>query len=468
MTFVEFTSKFFQDKKPLLFILLAALILRIYKIEQAFPFDFDQQIPAEAAYNFFINHKITLIGQELSFKGFFLGSLHNWIQFIPYGICNLKPDCVPYFYILIGIITIIILYLVVKKIFDTKTAIISSSIYAISFSAISFERGVNSNYFLFLSSIGLLFCLYKYFSGENKFLIFGAFIAGLAVVNFNPVFIFSAMTFFLFALMRSKRGVHVFIIAGFAFLINYFPLVIFNFRHDNILWNNLLNFISQNTTKADYFSRFIFLVKNVSIPFYSYYLFQSGGLVFSFISLIIIAFGIYLVVRSKNIFYLFLPIWVIVVILGFVFYKGWVPDYYFQQALLPIIIFVSLVLRKNFVIFLLFTFVFLFMNIHRAINYNTVINYKIKKDAVNFIINDSKGETFNVYYQLPLAHSTGYSSLFKLFEKLPQEGGKNLYIFEFKNSPDYLKYIYQKSFPKNKVEVGFDHFVKIVSVKNVN
>src|SRR3989304_751891 len=403
MIFVEFTSKFFQDKKPLLLILLAALILRIYKIEQAFPFDFDQQIPAEAAYNFFINHKITLIGQELSFKGFFLGSLHNWIQFIPYGICNLKPDCVPYFYILIGIITIIILYLVVKKIFDTKTAIISSSIYAISFSAISFERGVNSNYFLFLSSIGLLFCLYKYFSGENKFLIFGAFIAGLAVVNFNPVFIFSAMTFFLFALMRSKRGVHVFIIAGFAFLINYFPLVIFNFRHDNILWNNLLNFISQNTTKADYFSRFIFLVKNVSIPFYSYYLFQSGGLVFSFISLIIIAF---------------------------VFYKGWVPDYYFQQALLPIIIFVSLVLRKNFVIFLLFTFVFLFMNIHRAINYNTVINYKIKKDAVNFIINDSKGETFNVYYQLPLAHSTGYSSLFKLFEKLPQEGGKNLYIFE--------------------------------------
>src|SRR3989338_4747027 len=340
MIFVEFTSKFFQDKKPLLLILLAALILRIYKIEQAFPFDFDQQIPAEAAYNFFINHKITLIGQELSFKGFFLGYLHNWIQVIPYGICNLKPDCVPYFYILIGIITIIILYLVVKKIFDTKTAIISSSIYAISFSAISFERGVNSNYFLFLSSIGLLFCLYKYFSGENKFLIFGAFIAGLAVVNFNPVFIFSAMTFFLFALMRSKRGVHVFIIAGFAFLINYFPLVIFNFRHDNILWNNLLNFISQNTTKA---------------------------------------------------------------------------DYYFQQALLPIIIFVSLVLRKNFVIFLLFTFVFLFMNIHRAINYNTVINYKIKKDAVNFIINDSKGETFNVYYQLPLAHSTGYSSLFKLF-----------------------------------------------------
>src|SRR3990167_392976 len=468
MIFVKFTRKFFQVKKPLLFIFLATLILRIFKIKKQFPFDFDQQIPAEAAYNFFINHKITLIGQELSFKGFFLGSLHNWIQFIPYGICNLKPDCVPYFYILIGIITIIILYLVVKKIFDTKTAIISSSIYAISFSAISFERGVNSNYFLFLSSIGLLFCLYKYFSGEHKFLIFGAFIAGLAVVNFNPVFIFSAMTFFLFALMRSKRGVHVFIIAGFAFLINYFPLVIFNFRHDNILWNNLLNFISQNTTKADYFSRFIFLVKNVSIPFYSYYLFQSGGLVFSFISLIIIAFGIYLIVKSKNIFYLFLPIWVIVIILGFVFYKGWVPDYYSQQTLLPIIIFVSLVLRKNFVIFLLFTFVFLFMNIHRAVNYDTIINYNVKKDAVNYVIGDSQGETFNVYYQLPLAINTGYPFLFKVFGGTPLEGGKNLYIFEFKDPSYYLKLKYQQAFPGKTVSVGFDKYVKIISIKNVN
>jgi len=468
MTFVEFTSKFFQDKKPLLFILLTALILRIYKIDQAFPFDFDQQIPAEASYEFFVNHKITLIGQELSFKGFFLGPLHNWIQFVPYGICSLKPDCVPFFYILIGILTIIVLYLVVKKISDIKTATIASAIYAISFSAISFERGVNSNYFLFLSSIGLLFCLYKYFQGNDKYLIFGAFIAGIATVNFNPVFIFSTAAFLIAAFLRTKRRPLIFCIAAVAFLANYTPLILFNFRHENILWNNLLNFISQNTATTDYFSKFIFLFKNVSIPFYSYYLFQSGSLFFFFISLIIIAFGIYLVVRSRNILYLFLIIWIIVVFLGFIFYKGWIPNYYFQQTLLPIIILASLILRKNFVIFLLFTFVFLFMNIQSAINYNTVINYKIKKDAVNFIINDSKGETFNVYYQLPLAHNTGYSSLFKLFEKLPQEGGKNLYIFEFKNSPDYLKYIYQKSFPKNKVEVGFDHFVKIVSVKNVN
>src|SRR3990167_7396468 len=468
MTFVEFTSKFFQDKKPLLFILLTALILRIYKIDQAFPFDFDQQIPAEAAYEFFMNHKLTLIGQELSFKGFFLGPLHNWIQFIPYRICSLKPDCVPYFYILIGILTIIILYFVVKRIFDTKTATIASAIYSISFSAISFERGVNSNYFLFLSSIGLLFLLYKYFQGNDKYLIFGAFIAGIATVNFNPVFIFSTAAFLIAAFLRTKRRPFIFCIAAVTFLANYTPLILFNFRHENILWNNLLNFISQNTATTDYFSKFIFLFKNVSIPFYSYYLFQSGSLFFFFISLIIIAFGIYLVVRSRNILYLFLIIWIIVVFLGFIFYKGWIPDYYFQKTLLPVIILVSLILRKNFVIFLLFTFVFLFVNILRDVNYNTVINYKVKKDAVNYVINDSKGETFNVYYQLPLAINTGYPFLFKVFAGTPLGGGKNLYIFEFKDPPYYLKLKYQQAFPGKTVSVGFDEFVKIVSIKNVN
>src|SRR3989344_6169834 len=168
MTFAGLIDRAYR-LPPLLLILAIGAFLRLYKINEGFSFDFDHEVSAQAAWEFFKNGKIFLIGQELSFQGFFLGSLHNWIQFITYGICNLKPDCVPYFYILIGIITIIILYLVVKKIFDTKTAIISSSIYAISFSAISFERGVNSNYFLFLSSIGLLFCLYKYFSGENKF-----------------------------------------------------------------------------------------------------------------------------------------------------------------------------------------------------------------------------------------------------------------------------------------------------------
>jgi|SRR3989344_2518616 len=467
-TFVAYINRFFKKNIPLLFIILLAIALRIYKINYAFPFDYDQEVPALAAYDFFINHKITLIGQGLSFEGFFLGPLHNWIQFIPYGFCNLKPDCVPYFYLAISIVALVLFYKVIKKIFGNKTAIIASSIYAISFEAISFERGVNSNYFLFLSSVGLLLCLYKYFLGKDKYLVFGAFIAGIATVNFNPIYIFSTLAFFITALVRKSGKLMTFSIALLAFLINYFPLVIFNARHDNILWNSFIGFINQNTGVPNYFDKFVFLIKNVVVSFYSHYLFQSANIIFILLTIAFVFLGVINIIKIRNKFLLFFPIWILVVLFGFTFYKGWVPSYYFQQTLLSLIVIISLAIRRNFIYFLIFISFFLFVNIQKAIDYNTVINYMVKKDAVNYVIGDSQGETFNVYYQIPLVHNTGYPFLLKIFGGLPQEGGRNLYIFEFEEPSDSLKLKYQKVFPGKKVDVGFDKFVKIVSIKNVN
>ena len=74
-------KKILHNNLPLLFLLVIALIIRLYKINELFPFDHDQEVPAQAAYDFFVFHKLSLIGQELSFQGFFLGPIHNWVQF---------------------------------------------------------------------------------------------------------------------------------------------------------------------------------------------------------------------------------------------------------------------------------------------------------------------------------------------------------------------------------------------------
>ena len=227
-----FINKSFASYLPLLIILAISAFMRFVKIWQFFQFDFDQQVPAEAAYDFFINHKLTLVGQELSFQGFFLGPLNNWIQFIPYKLCNLLPDCIPYFYGLISLATGPVLFIAAKKIFDSKTALIASAIYLISVASISAQWNVNSNYFLFLSSVGLLFCANQYLMGKKLYLILGAFIAGLATVNFNPVYLFSTIAFFAASLTKSPRNYLVYLLASASFLINYLPLAIFNFRHN--------------------------------------------------------------------------------------------------------------------------------------------------------------------------------------------------------------------------------------------
>lgn len=464
MIFAAFTNNF-RKVIPLLPILAIAAVLRIYKIADAFPFDFDQTVPANAAYQFFINHRISLIGQELSFLGFFLGPLHNWIQFIPYGFCNLLPDCVPYFYILIGLVTIVILYHVVKKIFDRKTATIVCIIYAVSFAAISFERGVSSNYFLFLSSVGILFCAYKYFAGENKCLILGALIAGIATVNFNPVFIFSTIAFATTALFRKKRSLSIFTVATGAFLINYLPLVIFNFRHDNILLEGIQNFANQNVSQTQFLDKIIHLAKDVMMPFYSNYLFGNANTIPVLATLSLIVFGLYLTLKSQNIFLYLLPFWIIIPVVGLSFYSGHIPDYYFSQSLLPFIVLIADAVRKNIIIFLIFITIFLFGNINAAVNYKSGINYQIKREVVNFILDDTQGASFNVYYDLPPGFNTGYDYLFKVLGQSPQEGGKNLYILEFVDPHIFDITKYYRSFPDKFIDLNVIGFVYIVSVK---
>ena len=123
-----------------------------------------------------------------------------------------------------------------------------------------------------------------------------------------------------------------------------------------------------------------------------------------------------------------MPLWIVIPIVGFSFYSGHIPDYYFIQSLLPFIILIAVAVRKSIMIFLIFIAVFLFGNINAAVNYKSGINYQIKKEVINFIISDTNEKSFNVYYDFPSGFNTGYDYLFKIAGTSPTEGGK-IYLF---------------------------------------
>ena len=103
----------------------------------------------------------------------------------------------------------------------------------------------------------------------------------------------------------------------------------------------------------------------------------------------------------------------------------------------------------------------MFLNLSAAVNFTTNNNYKIKKQIVNYILEDTREESFNVYYDLPQGQNTGYKYLFKANRKTAQEGGKNLYILE----GDLAKNKYEIVFPDKKISSRLIGFVYIVSVK---
>ena len=450
---------------PLLLILAIGAFLRLYQIKERFSFDYDQEVSAQAAWEFFKNGKVSLIGQELSFQGFFLGPLHNWIQFIPYGLCNLKPDCVPYFYAVVGLLTITLIYLILKSIFNLRVALISSAIYAISLTAISYEWGVNSNFFLLLSTLLVLYCLYKYFQQENIYLVIGGLLSGIAIVNFNPIFIFNAFAFFLTSLLGGNKSWRLYSISIFALFLNYMPLVIFNFRHDNILWHNFLNFIEQNINHSNYILAAWPLLSRVTIPFFTYYVFHSTHFLLVFAMLILTILGSYRILTSKNKYLIFLVLAPLINYTGLIFYKGHIPDYYFQLSALSVLIMMAIILSRYKILFIIFVSIFLWTNINQNFRHRAVFNYQIKKQVVNYIIADTSPATFNVYFDFLPGLNTGYEYLFKINKRLPVEGGENLYVVGAGDDSYFLKYRFQRSYPeKNVKEKIFNNAIRVISI----
>lgn len=434
-----------------------------------FHFDHDQQVTAEAAYDFYVNGRITLIGQQLSFPGFFLGPFHNWFQFVPYGICQLRPDCAPLFFIFISIIVLILIYFVISKIFSSKIALTTVVIFGFSFPQVLYEMSINSNYFILLASVLLIFAIDRYFKGDKKYLVIGGFICGFATVNFNPVFILSTLAFYLFVLIKAnKKDLPVFLISFFAFSINYTPLFIFNLRHNNILLENSVNFIKQNASTETSFN-FLQTINKIVLPFYSNFLFSdinSINLFLKILSMLLIIVGSVLVIKKKEKIYLFFPIWILVVILGFGFYKGHIPDYYFLQILLPAIMLISFVLNTNKYLFIFFAALFLFLNFQARLNSLVFVNYQTKKQIVNSIIKDSGNSSFRVLYEIPMGFNTGYDYLFRLNKKEPQEGGENLYIVGIGEGSYMVKGRYENIFPNKVVqELSIKKNIHLVGIK---
>lgn len=471
MTFVAFTDNLFTFFKKLLntksiyllLIIIGAILFRFYKIGKSFPFDYDQAIPANAAYDLINNGKLSLIGQELSFPGFYLGPLHNWIQFIPYYSCNLSPACVPYFYMLISTGIIILLFYVLRKIFNDTIALIVTFFYSFSFTAVSFERGVNSNYFLFFSQIVLLYSIHKYMQGQNKFLILGGFVAGLATVNFNPIFIFSSILFFLAAFFIKKRNYSYLFIATAAFLVNYLPLLIFNVRHNNILARNLNDFVNTNTGSGNLFERLNFLTFDAAIPFSTNYLFHNTSMPLVIIIVLLFLTSAYFTFTSKRKIYYFLVAWPIITVIGFTQYRGHVPDYYFQQSSLAILILTATVLSKNKFVAAIFLTFYLSINITQAVKTTYPINYQLKNKIAKHIISDANKQPFNVYYQLAHSQNLSYITLFKLYKKEPQENQKNLYIIDA--LPNNFDQYYSSFQDKNVKVITFNSLIRVISVK---
>ncbi|MDP1743191.1 MAG: hypothetical protein Q8L51_00205, partial [Candidatus Amesbacteria bacterium] len=271
-----------------------------------------------------------------------------------------------------------------------------------------------------------------------------------------------------------------FMISVLVFLITMLPQIIFDIRHDNILSDNITNFLFE---KDSFRIGFLDVIK-LRIPFYFNTYFSN---IFPSDLRVWYSFGLLaLISMLVNIKKIHPKIWTVIGILisvcvGMLFFRGNngnVYGYYFTGSyLLFIIVFtylISIFPGKKFgsIIYFLFILVFIKQNLPLIKNYlspkfdsPTTINFKNQKLAIDWIYNDTKDREFNIDVYVPPVIPYAYEYLFTWlgntkYHKLPKtESIPNLYLLYEQDPPHPERLekwmIRQNTYAKVEVSANF-------------
>ena len=257
----------------ILIILLLAFILRIYKIGEILDFHFDQGRDALVIWNLWHSGKLFLIGPVTGLEGIFLGPLYYYLIAPFYLIGGGNPVIPSMFLSFLTVVSLYFLYLTGVEINGTVTGFIALIVGSFSNHLIFSNRWLSNPTPIYLTSI-LIFYLFVKIIKKVKIPEFSWYLVYL-LVGISLQFELASAVFYLpilaiFTLwQKEKINVKTFLISSFIFLLTLLPQIVFNFKHDNILLNNVVsNLDNNNFVQINYLDRLftIFgIVRNIFI-----------------------------------------------------------------------------------------------------------------------------------------------------------------------------------------------------------
>lgn len=200
--------------------------------------------------------KIMLIGPKSSVAGLFHGPLWLYLNFPAYVLGNGNPVIVGWWWIIFSFLILIPYYYIAKDLFNKKTAYLFVLISSLYFSFHT-KSMFNPDGAMFAIPFFFYFFIKYLKTWKVKFLITHVFIAGL-IIHFElaigiPLLGLSFLYLFI-KIFRSKYKTHL--AAFFLVLIPLSTFIIFDLRHQFLLTNSVLRYISPesgDSVKFNYF-----------------------------------------------------------------------------------------------------------------------------------------------------------------------------------------------------------------------
>jgi hypothetical protein len=318
-------------------VFLLFIFFRFYQLEERLAFGWDQTMNAWVVKDLLVDQKFPLVGMAAKGNsGVYIGPAYYYVLAGFYAVTKLHPIAAGYCAGVMSVVTGIVLFLVIRKIYSERVAIIALCIAAISNKVIFSDRLAGPVNLLPLVSILIFYFLYKVIKGSSKFLPLLAMVIGFSFhLHVTAMYyIFISLLCFPF-ILRQKIPLRLYVLSGILFFIWFIPNIVANIQQHNMLAITTGNFFN-TFYHGFHLRRVLQLLPDAFIEYESIILLGP----FSFIRYMMVPVFIVLIWlredRKKALIIIYLTlIWYVVPWFVLSCFRGEISDYYFISTRFP-------------------------------------------------------------------------------------------------------------------------------------
>lgn len=415
----------------ILIILLLAFILRIYRIEELLDFHYDQGRDAMVIWKLWHGHKLFLIGPVTGLEGIFLGPFYYYLIAPFYLIGKGNPTIPSMFLSLLVTLSLFVLYKAGELIANKKLGIIALVIGSFSYSLILSSRWLSNPTPIYLTSILIFYLMIKIIKSPKSFYWYLIYLLAGVSMHFESAsaIIYMPIVLFFTIWQKKKLNIKTFLISSCLLFLTFTPQLLFNFKHDNILVNNIFKELPKQEENTSRITRLLSDRFKLFWEMFSVKIFADNNKLSVGFGLLSLS-GLILIIKNKkykdifNLFVIFLGI----PLIFYTIYRGnygVLYDYYFTGYYLILVLLFSFGLwsmsnlKFGKYLLALFFILFLFSNLKLiqkkltiGVNDGNDIFISNQLQSIMWIYQNAKDTEFNVDVYVPPVIPHSYDYLF--------------------------------------------------------
>ncbi len=413
-------------------LLAAALFVRLYRLNALLGFWYDQGRDALVIWDFLHNGKLFLVGPTTGIEGIFRGPWYYFLIAPFYFLGKGDPLWPAVFLVITSVVALWFLYKVGEQVSGKWAGLLAVFIASFSYYLVGASRWLSNPTPMLLISMLLAFSLIGFVKKRNSWnLPLVSLMAALAIQfgSAAEIFYLPAVAIVIFWKKKNLPERKVILLSLAIFAASFIPQVIFDIRHQGVLLGAIKRFLFEEQS----FKLSFWETLKVRIPFYfdmlSSKFWINGRNIFApFAALGLLSLVVNRKKLWKNESFRIIGLLFVIPFAGMLFFQGNygnVFEYYFTGYYLIFILFFSILFiqitktRLGKLILALFIIVFLKMNylpvkgsLGASVLAPTAISFANQKMAIDWVYQDSNGESFNVDVYVPPVIPYAYDYLF--------------------------------------------------------